>query len=84
MSRPYQAVAAARADLDDQHLVVASPRPDLVTLQRYIADVTDPDHEHAAGDEHIGEPVDPGRRVDDGTKMLFHCRGGSVVLRPRR
>lgn len=72
----WPTVVVSLVNPEDRHLVAVSPRPDLVTLQLYIADVTDPDHEHAAGDEHIGELVDLGRRVDDGAKMLFHCRGG--------
>lgn len=61
---------------EDSHLVATSPRPDLITLRLFLADVTDPDHEHAATTEHIGQLIDLGRHLDDGARILFHCRGG--------
>lgn len=72
----WPTVVVSLVNAEDAHLVASSPRPDLTTLQLFLADVTDPDHEHAATDEHISELIGLGRSVDDGAKMLFHCRGG--------
>ena len=60
---------------EDGHLVARSPRP-LDTLRIFVADVTDPEHEHAARSGDVAELIAFGERLEDGAKVLFHCRGG--------
>ena len=63
-------------DPDDEHLLATSPRPDLLQLRLFLADVTDPGHPNAATEADIDRLVAFARRLPDGTRLLAHCRGG--------
>lgn len=63
-------------DPDDADLVAASPRPDLVRLELFVGDVTDPGHPHAATDQDVERIVAFGEGLYDGAKLLCHCRAG--------
>lgn len=62
-------------DPEDGHLVASSPRP-MDALCILVADVTDPDHEHAARSSDVAQLIAFGEGLADGAKVLFHCRGG--------
>ena len=63
-------------DPDDADLVASSPRPDLVRLELFVGDVTDPGHPHAATEEDVARIVAFGEELPDGAKLLCHCRAG--------
>lgn len=61
---------------DDADKVAASPRPDLVRLELFVGDVTDPEHPHAPRDHDVCRIVEFGQRLGDGDRLLCHCRAG--------
>ena len=63
-------------DPDDADLVAASPRPDLVRLELFVGDVTDPGHPHAATEQDVERIVSFGEGLYGGAKLLCHCRAG--------
>lgn len=63
-------------DPDDAQLVASSPRPDLIRLELFVSDVTDPGHPHAATEQDTARIVAFGRDMHDGSKLLAHCRAG--------
>ena len=62
-------------DPDDADLV-ASSRPDLVRLELFVGDVTDPGHPHAPTEQYVERIVAFGEGLYDGAKLLCHCRAG--------
>ena len=63
-------------DPDDAALAAVSPRPDLVTIEMEVADVTDPTHPHAATAGDVQRLVEVGAHLPSGSRVLIHCRGG--------
>ena len=63
-------------DPDDADLVASSPRPDLVRLELFVGDVTDPGHPHAATEQDVERIVAFGEGLYEGAKLLCHCRAG--------
>lgn len=63
-------------DPDDAALAAVSPRPDLVTVELAVADVTDPAHPHAASPDDVQRLLEVGAHLPSGSRVLIHCRGG--------
>ena len=61
---------------EDAELVASSPRPDLVRLELFIGDVTDPGHPNPATEQDIAHIVTFGQGLHDGARLLCHCRAG--------
>ena len=63
-------------DPEDADLVAESPRPDLARLELFVGDVTDPGHRNAATENDVARLVAFGEGLEDGAKLLCHCRAG--------
>lgn len=63
-------------DPDDAELVATSPRPDLIGLEVFVADVTDPAHPAAAAPADVARVLAFGEGLPDEARLLCHCRGG--------
>lgn len=70
-------------DPDDADLLASSPRPDLIRLELFVGDVTDPGHPHAATEQDVARIVAFGGAWTTGPSCCATVARGSVVARPR-